>query len=107
MTDDQTKDTGAGPVVIGAATGEQRRELTALSEQAHAAAGDVRAALDLARAVGATLPQPGTGDTAYLWSALASTAAADLTVARVLEPHLDALAILGQAGEEAALEAGD
>lgn len=32
-----------------------------------------------------------------MWSALASVTGADLTVARTLEPHLDALAILGQA----------
>ena len=102
MSDDHARDAGAGarPVELGAATSEQQRELTVLSEQARAAAGDVRAALDLARDVGARLPHPGSGSTAFLWSALASVAAADLTVARVLEPHLDAHAILGQAGEE-------
>ena len=41
---------------------------------------------------------PAAGAPRHLWSALASVAAADLTVARTLEPHLDALAILGQAG---------
>ena len=33
-----------------------------------------------------------------LWELLATLGAADLTVARVVEPHLDALAILDQAG---------
>ena len=57
------------------------------------------AALALALDVGEQLPVPGAGRTTYLWSALASVAAMDLTVARVLEPHLDALAILAQANE--------
>ena len=56
------------------------------------------AAIALAAEAGSALPEPGAGSTSYLWSALATLGAADLTVARVLEPHLDALAILGQAG---------
>jgi alkylation response protein AidB-like acyl-CoA dehydrogenase len=43
------------------------------------------------------LPRPGEGRTVELWSALASVAAADVAAARVLEPHLDALAVLDQA----------
>ncbi len=43
------------------------------------------------------VPQPAAGATVALWNALASVAAADVTVARVVEPHLDALAILSQA----------
>ncbi|MCE0487112.1 acyl-CoA dehydrogenase [Ornithinimicrobium sediminis] len=54
-------------------------------------------ALDLARRWGTRLPGPGCGATRELWEHLAAVAAADLTVARVLEPHLDALAVLGQA----------
>ena len=53
----------------------------------------------LARELGARLPLPGRGDTAALWSALAGLGATDLTVARSVEPHLDALAILDQAGD--------
>lgn len=45
-----------------------------------------------------TLPRPGHGHTRTLWELLASVAAVDLVAARVLEPHLDALAILDQAG---------
>lgn len=52
----------------------------------------------MARSVGDRLPTPGSGRTLELWEALATLGAADLTVARVLEPHLDALAILEQAG---------
>lgn len=40
---------------------------------------------------------PGTGGTRRLWELLATLAAADLSVARAVEPHLDARAILAQA----------
>lgn len=40
---------------------------------------------------------PGRGDTLGLWELLASLAASDLAVARAVEPHLDARAILDQA----------
>ena len=88
----------AAPVLLGAATLDERGALSDLVERARGAAGDVPAALALAGAVGARLPVPGGGRTLHVWSALASTAAVDLTVARTLEPHLDALAILAQAG---------
>jgi alkylation response protein AidB-like acyl-CoA dehydrogenase len=73
--------------------------LDSIAGRARAAAGDVAAALELARALGEELPLPGRGSTTQLWSALATLGAVDLTVARVVEPHLDALAILHQAGE--------
>ncbi|CAM3910677.1 acyl-CoA dehydrogenase [Nocardioides zeicaulis] len=85
-------------VLIGAPTDGEQDELDDLVDRARDAAADVPAALDLARVVGTQLPTPGSGRTAHLWSALASAAAVDLTVARTLEPHLDALAILEQAG---------
>ena len=69
-----------------------------LAAHAHADRGDpVRAGL-LARSLGDRLPTPGSGETLQLWEAMATLGAADLTVARVVEPHLDALAILDQAG---------
>ncbi len=92
----------AEAVVLGDLTMSEHRELSDLVRRAHEAAGDVPAALALAGAVGLCLPTPGAGGTARLWSTLATAAAADLTVARVLEPHLDALAILEQAGLPAA-----
>ncbi|MBO1754988.1 acyl-CoA dehydrogenase family protein [Allobranchiibius sp. CTAmp26] len=55
-------------------------------------------ALDLAGELSQRLPSPGDGATLQLWDAMARIAAYDLTVARALEPHLDALAILHQAG---------
>ncbi|MBO9553516.1 acyl-CoA dehydrogenase [Cellulomonas sp.] len=41
---------------------------------------------------------PGAGGTRALWELLATLAASDLAVARAVEPHLDARAILAQAG---------
>lgn len=55
--------------------------------------------LELARALGPRTDGPGEGGTADLWETLATLASADLGAARVVEPHLDALAILGQVGE--------
>jgi alkylation response protein AidB-like acyl-CoA dehydrogenase len=55
-------------------------------------------ALVLAIRWGRTLPKPGEGSTADLWEHLASVAAHDLGAARAIEPHLDAVAILDQAG---------
>lgn len=43
-------------------------------------------------------PVPGRGSTTALWELLASVAALDLTAARTMEPHVDAAAILDQAG---------
>lgn len=51
------------------------------------------------------LPGPGEGQTAELWASLAAVAAVDVGVARALEPHLDALAILDQVPEPVALDA--
>lgn len=73
-----------------------------LSELAAAAGTEVdgRAgpALELAATLGADLPMPGSGRTLERWEVLATLGAADLTAARVAEAHLDALAILQEAG---------
>lgn len=60
--------------------------------------GDAGAAIALARLLGARAPLPGSGSTVHRWEMLATVAAADLTAARVAEAHLDALAILAEAG---------
>ncbi|MFC5929741.1 acyl-CoA dehydrogenase [Cryobacterium melibiosiphilum] len=60
--------------------------------------GNAGRALTLARQLGASVPVIGAGETAVLFETLASLAAVDLTAARVAEAHLDALAILRQAG---------
>lgn len=93
--------TSASPVVrLADADGDL---LTAAAEEARAAVEDLPESLRFARALGDRAPLPGGGSTAAYLSVLATIAAVDLTVARVVEPHLDALAILDQAG----LQPGD
>jgi len=60
-------------------------------------ATNVAEALELAIQLGRVASPPGSGSTRDLWEALATIAAHDLGVARAVEPHLDALAILTQA----------
>ncbi|MDQ0028471.1 acyl-CoA dehydrogenase family protein [Arthrobacter bambusae] len=72
-----------------------------LLSQAEERIGDVPALLALAESTGRTAPAPGEGQTARLWEILASLAAVDVAAARVFEPHLDAGAILKQAGQQA------
>ncbi|MET3809917.1 acyl-CoA dehydrogenase family protein [Arthrobacter sp. UYEF3] len=69
-----------------------------------AGVGDVPALLALAKDVGDTAPRPGAGRTALLWEILASVTAVDVAAGRILEPHLDAAAILAQAGGAAAAD---
>jgi hypothetical protein len=59
---------------------------------------DTQAALRLAARYGTMLPLPGGGETARRWAALAAVAERNLTAARVMEAHSDALAILAEAG---------
>jgi hypothetical protein len=73
-------------------------DLGPLLEQVSSAVGDVTALLAIAQQAGRSAPKPGDGRTARLWELLASVAAVDVAAARVLEPHLDAGAILSQAG---------
>ncbi len=70
--------------------------LDALYARVLATDGSIAAAIELAVELGPAVPLPGVGQTPALWSTLATIAAADVSVARVVEPHLDALAILGQ-----------
>lgn len=59
---------------------------------------DVGNHLDLAARLTVQAPAPGGGRTARRWELLASLGATDLTAARVVEAHLDAVAILNEAG---------
>lgn len=77
---------------------DQAGLLQELADRAEAARGSVPHALTLAAHLGTTAPLPGSGRTADTWRLLSTLAATDLSVARVVEPHLDALAILDQAG---------
>lgn len=69
-----------------------------LCRAARRAADDIDAALGVAAEFGPALPYPGRGQTWRRWELLAAAGAGDLTVARTLEPHADALAILSEAG---------
>jgi alkylation response protein AidB-like acyl-CoA dehydrogenase len=71
------------------------------------AAPDLSAAQAVAYDLGPWLPLPGQGDTLTLWEALASLGAADLTVARVAEPHFDALSILREARRQGQVDEAD
>jgi alkylation response protein AidB-like acyl-CoA dehydrogenase len=59
---------------------------------------DVDSALKLGSRLGRVAPSPGDGSTRDLWEALATLAAMDLGAVRAVEPHVDAQAILRQAG---------
>jgi alkylation response protein AidB-like acyl-CoA dehydrogenase len=74
--------------------------LTDLLEGAAQAKEDVEASLQLARDCGVWLPLPGGGHTQLRWSVLADVGEQNLTAARVIEPHVDALAILAEAGQD-------
>jgi alkylation response protein AidB-like acyl-CoA dehydrogenase len=68
------------------------------------APGPLPASVGQALAAATTWPddlRPGAGSTVALWEHLATLAAHDLAVARAVEPHLDARAILDQAGTTA------
>jgi alkylation response protein AidB-like acyl-CoA dehydrogenase len=69
-----------------------------------AAAVDGRAdrGIRLAVSIGGWLPQPGSGRTGQRWRALTALGAGDLTAARVIEAHTDALAILAEAAVDTA-----
>lgn len=85
------------PVRLNPGFADDDGGLGQLALRARACVGDVPAAIALASDLGAELPLPMRGGTARLWESLATIAAVDLTTARVIEPHLDALAILSQA----------
>ncbi|MCW2525411.1 MAG: acyl-CoA dehydrogenase [Pseudonocardiales bacterium] len=91
---------GFSRVGIAVGTDEARPETGPMwakfLEQVGSAAGNVAASLEIAREWRG-VPLPASGKTAIRWEFLASAAAVDLTAARVLEPHLDAVAILAEA----------
>ena len=78
----------------------ERRFVTESMERAHSVIGfgtDPTATLAWCAEVGRRAPRVGEGSTPELWELLATTAARDVSAARMLEPHLDALSILHQA----------
>jgi hypothetical protein len=56
--------------------------------------------LAVAQTLASTTPPLAAGTTGHVFATLAAVAAADVATARVVEPHLDALTILAQAGVE-------
>jgi alkylation response protein AidB-like acyl-CoA dehydrogenase len=74
------------------------------ADGASAVQGSADVAIGLAVRIGAAVPLPGRGATSERWETLASVAAVDLTAARVLEPHLDAIAILAEARADGLLD---
>ena len=58
----------------------------------------VRHGLNRAGELTRDLPLPGQGNTRELWAALSDLGRLDLAYARIIEPHLDAVAIIDQAG---------
>ncbi len=78
-------------------TTRRQREATWSSGVVPGLGTDLAATVDWAVRVGHEAPLPGVGETARLWAMLAEAARIDVGAARVLEPHLDALAILAQA----------
>ena len=67
----------------------------------------VDATIDWAVELGGSVPTPGRGSTLERWETLATAARADVAGARVLEPHLDALAILADASAEGHVTTAD
>ena len=68
--------------------------------EAAAVEGDPQRAVELALSIGEVAPRPGSGTTPALFDLLRALGRADLTAARVVEAHLDARAILAEAGHE-------
>jgi alkylation response protein AidB-like acyl-CoA dehydrogenase len=91
-------------VSLGRGPASEAARLTARTAAGVLSAADngprLDACLRAALSLGEQLPPPGKGSTLQLWEALATLGAADLTLARVVEPHLDALAILTEAGHD-------
>ncbi|MFC4224846.1 acyl-CoA/acyl-ACP dehydrogenase [Lysinibacter cavernae] len=88
---------GTYPPSVALAAGQQDEALAAWASGFPTRPFDTREVIDWAVGVGTSAPFPGEGSTSLLWSLLASAAAWDVGIARILEPHLDALAIFRQA----------
>lgn len=97
---------GTNAAVRLSAGGEGPDGLDPLFQAVSASAGNVPALLGLAQEAGKEWPRPGEGNTGLLWELLATVAALDVAAARVFEPHLDALAILAQAGHDPSRASG-
>ncbi|MCI4657252.1 acyl-CoA dehydrogenase [Cryobacterium zhongshanensis] len=112
MSESDTEIT-SGPVRLDRSQlGAGDDDLRVVADRAFQVNGNTQAALRLAVSLGVRLDGagPGSGRTERLFDTLATVAAADLTAARVVEAHLDALSILEQAADSGAghhVESGD
>lgn len=82
------------------ASDEAARTALAAAASIEAFGRDIASTLEWCVDVGRTAPVAGGGQTRALWDLLAATALRDIAAARVLEPHLDSLGILQQAGTD-------
>lgn len=94
-------------LVPGAAASARVRDAMRAAEGIDGFGTDPDATLAWCVDVGSWAPPVGDGATAELWELLATTAARDVSAARMLEPHLDALSILHQAGADVDRSRGD
>jgi alkylation response protein AidB-like acyl-CoA dehydrogenase len=97
----RTGTTAAGSAHLDDSPLQMPDYLAELADAAWHVDGDAGRGIRFAVDAAPALPGIGAGRTLDLFDALATVAAADLTAARVLEAHIDALAILAQAGAEA------
>jgi alkylation response protein AidB-like acyl-CoA dehydrogenase len=77
-----------------------------LAARAAATGGRAADAVELSRRLADQVPLPGYGATDERWAVLASLGAGDLSAARIAEAHLDALAIMAEAGSPAPIDSG-
>lgn len=77
---------------------DEAESVDSYAEKAAAVDGEAHRAVALAIQMGRSAPLPGGGDTPALFELLSALGRSDLTAARVVEAHLDARAILGEAG---------
>lgn len=85
------------PVLLAEANPAHRQHLEDLAGQAAGAIGDREKCFVLPVDHSDHFPLPGQGATRTLWESLATLGSIDLSLARMLEPHLDATAILAEA----------
>lgn len=96
-----TAGAAAEPAPVAGTTSGTTSDLIARTK---AAEGSVDAMLALAAYCGTVAPAYGGGHTLRRWDLLATVAAEDVSAARVVEAHLDALAILGEAADTSTLD---
>lgn len=85
------------PVLLAAPDLARRQQLDRFATQATALVGNRETCFALPIEHPLLFPLPGRGATRTLWESLATLGAIDLSLARMLEPHLDATAILAEA----------